>query len=87
MQADASFLQKEEKRLTQLKAETDARREARALPAAAEHPKLVEFLLNTTNEEMDFELVRCRPLLVRPPAAPCGRFLRAGRFSRARAKP
>ena len=53
----------EEKRLTQVREEQEAARAARVVPT--EPVKLVEFLLNTTAEEMDFELVRCRPHLVR----------------------
>jgi hypothetical protein len=53
----------EEKRLTAVKEEQAAAREARVVPT--EPAKLVEFLLNTTAEEMDFELVRCRPHLAR----------------------
>jgi hypothetical protein len=57
----------EEKRLATVKEEQNAAREARVVPS--EPAKLVEFLLNTTAEEMDFELVRCRPHLARAHAA------------------
>jgi len=51
----------EEKRLAAVKAETAAARDARVVPT--EPRKLVEFLLSTTADEMDFELVRVRPQL------------------------
>lgn len=44
-----------------MKEETAAARDARVVPTDA--AKLVEFLLSTTSEEMDYELVRCRPQL------------------------
>ena len=46
-------------------AERDAAREARVLPALGDHRAMVEYLLATADAEMDFEIVRCRPHLVR----------------------
>jgi len=38
------------------------RRTSRSPPAAGEHAELVEFLLDTPTEDMEFEVARCRPL-------------------------
>ena len=51
----------EEKRLALVKEEQAAARAARVVPT--EPKPLVEFLLSTTGEEMDYELVRTRPHL------------------------
>lgn len=63
LRADEAFLAAEERRLAKAAAVKQAERDARAPPAAA--PQLVEYLLNTPPEDMDFELVRARPLLAR----------------------
>ena len=61
---DAAFLQQEERRLAKAQVELEAKRESRAVPEG--NPKaMVEFLLNTSAEEMPFEVARCRPHLVR----------------------
>jgi len=50
-----------------VKAEQEAKRAARVVPSSPK--ELVEYLLNTEGDEMNYELVRCRPLMVRAAAA------------------
>ena len=40
-----------------------ARRASRAIPAEGDHTALVDFLLETEVEDMEYEVARCRPLL------------------------
>lgn len=64
LKANEAFLAAEERRLAKVTAAAEAARAARE-PPANNPVRLVEYLLDTRPEEMDFELVRCRPHLAR----------------------
>ncbi|GHP03116.1 hypothetical protein PPROV_000187100 [Pycnococcus provasolii] len=56
---DAELKERAEKEMLEL----EAAREARVLPAEGEYMELMDFLTNLDEGELEYEMVRCRPLI------------------------